>query len=224
MTELSRLIDHTLLRPDATGRQIDQLCREAMEYEFATVCVNPVWVVTATAALRGSVVGVSTVVAFPFGATRTEVKAYEMKRAIDEGAREIDVVINIGALKSGDLGTVEHDIAAVTIECHRRGAVLKTILETAYLTDEEKVTACRLATRAGADYVKTSTGFGPAGATVADVALMRRSVGDAVGIKAAGGIRDLSGVRAMLAAGATRIGTSAGVHIVRQCAASERNS
>jgi deoxyribose-phosphate aldolase len=207
-------IDHTLLKPDATAKDVEQLCREAAEHRFATVCVNPCWVALCAARLRGTAVGVCSVVGFPLGATIADVKRVETERVIADGAREVDMVINIGALKSGDLRTVERDIEAVVEPCRACGVISKVIIETAYLTDEEKVTACTLAKAAGADFVKTSTGFGPAGATVADVALMRRVVGGDMGIKAAGGVRDLAGLNAMVAAGATRVGASAGVKIV----------
>ena len=213
--EIAAVIDHTLLRPDATKEDIENLCREAREFGFATVCVNPAWVALAAAELAGSCVRVCAVVGFPLGATTSDVKGYETRRAIFDGAREIDMVINIGALKSGELHLVERDIEAVTGPCRDCHVLSKVIIETALLTDEEKVTACTLAKAAGADFVKTSTGFGPGGATVADVALMRRTVGSEMGIKAAGGIRDLDALRTMLDAGATRIGTSAGVRIVQ---------
>jgi len=209
-------IDHTLLRADATGEDIDKLCREAAEWKFATVCVNPTWVSRAARQLRGSGVGVCAVVGFPLGATTPDVKQYEARRAIFDGATEIDMVLNVGALKSGDVRLVTDDIRAVVGACMERGVTSKVILETALLTDEEKVTACTLAKAAGADFVKTSTGFGPGGATTADVALMRRVVGSEMGIKAAGGVRDLQQVKAMVAAGATRIGASAGVRIVKE--------
>jgi deoxyribose-phosphate aldolase len=213
---VASMIDHTLLKPDATRRDIETLCREAAEYRFATVCVNPTWVALCAHALRGTPVKVTSVVGFPLGATTGDVKHYETRRAIFDGAREIDMVINVGALKSGDLRLVERDIESVAAPCREAGAVSKVIIEAALLTDEEKVTACTLARAAGADYVKTSTGFGPGGATVADVALMRRVVGDQMGVKAAGGVRDLEGLKAMVAAGATRIGASAGVRIVQE--------
>ena len=213
--DLASLIDHTLLRPDATRAQVEELCREAAEFQFATVCVNLTWVSTCAAALRGTSVGVCAVVGFPLGATTPDVKQYETRRALFDGAREIDMVINIGALKSGDLRLVERDIEAVVSACREAGALSKVILETALLTDEEKTTGCVLAKAAGADYVKTSTGFGPAGATVADVALMRRVVGAEMGVKASGGVRDRADLHAMVAAGATRIGASAGVKIVK---------
>ena len=202
--EVAALIDHTLLKPDATQQNIEELCREAAQFKFATVCVNPVWVALAARSLSTSGVGVCSVVGFPLGATTADVKGYETRRAIFDGAREIDMVINIGALKSGDLRTVERDIEAVTAPCRECGVLSKVIIEAALLTDDEKVTACTLAKAAGADYVKTSTGFGPGGATAADVALMRRVVGAEMGVKAA------------VAAGATRVGASAGVKIVQQ--------
>jgi len=205
-----------LLKPEATRDQIVQLCREAREYGFAAVCVNPCYVKLAAELLRGSPVKVCSVVGFPLGATLPEVKAYEARRAIEEGAAEIDMVINIGALKSGDLELVRRDIAAVVDVCHAKGALCKVIIEAALLSDEEKVLACQLAKAAGADYVKTSTGFGPGGATVHDVALMRRTVGPGMGVKAAGGIRSYEAARNMIEAGATRIGASAGVKIVRE--------
>src|SRR5262245_61199926 len=210
------MIDHTLLKPDASRKEIETLCREAIEYRFATVCVNPTWVSLCARLLHGSGVKVTSVVGFPLGATTPDVKNYETRRAIFDGAREIDMVINIGALKSGDLRLVERDIEAVASPCRESGVVSKVIIEAALLTDDEKVTACTLAKAAAADYVKTSTGFGPGGATVADVALMRRVVGDEMGVKAAGGVRDLEGLKAMVAAGATRVGASAGVRIVRE--------
>ena len=213
---VASMIDHTLLKPDATRTEIERLCREAAEFHFATVCVNPVWVSEAARLLRGSGVGVCSVVGFPLGASATDVKHYETRRAIFDGAREIDMVINIGALKSGDLRTVERDIEAVVDPCRQCGVTSKVIIEAALLSDEEKVTACTLSKAAGADFVKTSTGFGPGGATAADVALMRKAVGAEMGVKAAGGVRDLEGLRAMVAAGATRVGASAGVKIVQE--------
>ena len=213
---VASMIDHTLLKADATRAEIESLCREAAQFKFATVCVNPAWVATASRLLAGSGVGVCSVVGFPLGATTPDVKGYETRRAIYDGAREIDMVINVGALKSGDLRMVERDIEAVASSCRDCGVLSKVIIEAALLTDEEKVTACTLAKAAGADYVKTSTGFGPGGATAADVALMRRVVGAEMGVKAAGGVRDLDGLKAMVAAGATRVGASAGVKIVQQ--------
>jgi deoxyribose-phosphate aldolase len=214
--EVARLIDHTLLKPDATRADIEKLCQEAAQFHFATVCVNPAWVATAARLLRGSGVGVCSVVGFPLGATTCDVKQYETRRAIYDGAAEIDMVVNIGALKSGDLRLVEQDIEAVVRPCHECAVVTKVIIEAALLSDEEKVTASTIVKAAGADYVKTSTGFGPGGATAADVALMRRVVGADIGVKAAGGVRDLAGLKAMVAAGATRIGASAGVKIVQE--------
>lgn len=213
---IAGLIDHTLLKADATATEIETLCAEAAQHRFATVCINPTWVATAARALRGTGVGVCTVVGFPLGATTTDVKAYETRRVIADGASEVDMVINVGALKSGDLRLVEQDIEAVATACRTCGVTSKVIIEAALLTDDEKVTACTLAKAAGADFVKTSTGFGPGGATVADVALMRRVVGDAMGVKAAGGVRDLGQMQAMVAAGASRVGASAGVRIVRE--------
>jgi deoxyribose-phosphate aldolase len=213
---VAAMIDHTLLKPDATRSDIQALCREAAEYRFASVCVNPTWVAECARLLRGTAVRVCSVVGFPLGATTPDTKHYETRRVIFDGAQEIDMVINVGALKSGDLRLVERDIEAVTAPCREAGALSKVIIEAALLGDDEKVTACTLAKAAGADYVKTSTGFGPGGATAADVALMRRVVGDQMGVKAAGGVRDLEGLKAMVAAGATRIGASAGVRIVQE--------
>jgi deoxyribose-phosphate aldolase len=213
---VAAMIDHTLLKPDATRQEIEKLCREAAEFHFATVCVNPAWVATAAGLLRGSGVGVCSVVGFPLGATTPDVKHYETRRAIFDGAAEIDMVINIGALKSGDLTLVERDIAAVVGPCREAGVVSKVILEVALLNDDEKVAASTLSKAAGADFVKTSTGFASGGATAADVALMRRVVGADMGVKAAGGVRDYEGLKAMVAAGATRVGASAGVKIVQE--------
>jgi deoxyribose-phosphate aldolase len=213
---VSAMIDHTLLKPDATRKEVETLCREAAEYSFASVCVNPTWVATCARLLRDTPVKVCSVVGFPLGATTPDTKHYETRRVIFDGAREVDMVINVGALKSGDLRLVERDIEAVTMPCREAGALSKVIIEAALLTDEEKITACTLAKAAAADFVKTSTGFGPGGATAADVALMRRVVGEEMGVKAAGGVRDLEGLKAMVAAGATRIGASAGVRIVQE--------
>src|SRR5687768_9842478 len=213
---VAAMIDHTLLKPDATRRDIQALCREAAEYGFASVCVNPTWVAECARFLREAPVKVCSVVGFPLGANTADTKHYETRRAIFDGAREIDMVVNVGALKSGDLRLVERDIEAVTAACRDGGAMSKVIIEAALLTDDEKVAACTVAKAAGADFVKTSTGFGPGGATAADVALMRRVVGDEMGVKAAGGVRDLEGLKAMVAAGATRIGASAGVRIVQE--------
>lgn len=214
--DVARLIDHTLLKPDATQAQIAQLCHEARQYSFAAVCVNPTHVKLCADLLRGSDVAVCTVVGFPLGATPPEVKAYEAQQAIDDGATEIDMVINVGALKGEECDLVERDIAMVTRTCHNNGAVCKVIIEAALLTDQEKIKACESAKKAGADYVKTSTGFGPGGATVADVTLMRRVVGPSMGIKAAGGIRSFADAKGMVEAGATRLGASAGVMIVQE--------
>jgi deoxyribose-phosphate aldolase len=214
--DIAHFIDHTMLKPDAARTDIEILCREAAKYRFATVCVNPTWVSVAHSLLSGTGVLVCSVVGFPLGATTPDVKAYETRRAIFDGAREIDMVINVGALKSGDLRLVERDIEAVVGPCRDCGVLSKVIIEAALLSDDEKVTACTLAKAAGADYVKTSTGFGPGGATAADVALMRRVVGAEMGVKAAGGVRDLSGLKAMVAAGASRVGASAGVKIVQE--------
>ena len=210
------MIDHTLLKPDASRKDIETLCREAAEYRFASVCVNPTWVSTCARLLQGTGVRTCTVVGFPLGATTPDTKAYETRRVIFDGATELDMVINVGALKSGDLRLVERDIEAVTNACREVGVISKVIIEAALLTDDEKVTASTLAKAAAADFVKTSTGFAAGGATVADVALIRRVVGEEMGVKAAGGVRDLEGLKAMVAAGATRIGASAGVRIVQE--------
>jgi deoxyribose-phosphate aldolase len=214
---LAGMIDHTLLKPEATHDQVAQLCYEARKHGFATVCVNPTHVPLAAQLLRGSPVGVCTVVGFPLGATPPDVKAYEAQLSLDQGATEIDMVINIGALKSKDYEMVARDIRAVVRVCHAHTppALVKVIIEAALLTDEEKIAACLLAKESGADYVKTSTGFASGGATVADVALMRRTVGPAMGVKAAGGVRTRDEANAMVAAGATRLGASAGVKIVQ---------
>ncbi len=213
---VAAMIDHTLLKADATRQEIEKLCREAAELGFASVCVNPTWVATCARLLRGSAVKVCSVVGFPLGATTADTKHYETRRAIFDGAGEIDMVINVGALRSGDLHTVERDIEAVTGPCRDSGVISKVIIEAALLTDDEKVSACTLARAASADFVKTSTGFGPGGATIADVALMRRVVGAAMGVKAAGGVKDYEQLKAMVAAGATRVGASAGVRIVQE--------
>jgi deoxyribose-phosphate aldolase len=220
--DLARYIDHTLLKPDATAADVDRLCDEAREFGFAAVCVNPTWVKRCAERLRGSPVRVASVVGFPFGAGTTEVKALEARRALRDGAREIDMVINVGALKSGDHALVRRDVEKVADACREAGALCKVIIEAALLTDEEKVVASRLAQLAKADFVKTSTGFGPGGATVHDVLLMRETVGPKLGVKAAGGIRSAEDVREMIAAGATRIGASASVQIVTGGESSER--
>lgn len=217
--EIASLIDHTLLRPDATREEIIKLCGEARQYGFASVCVNPYWVPVAAKELAGSTVKVCTVAGFPLGATPTAIKVAEAEEAIKMGAREIDVVINIGALRSGDYDAVKMDIHAVTEASHRGGAIVKVILETALLDDNQKVMACSLSKLAGADFVKTSTGFSKSGATAQDVALMRAVVGPEVGVKASGGIRTLADLKSMAGAGASRIGASASVKIVQEAAA-----
>lgn len=210
------LIDHTLLKPEASEGDIKKLCDEAAEFGFASVCVNPGWVKRACEFLRGSGVPVCTVIGFPLGATLPDVKAYEARRAIFNGAREVDMVINIGALKSGDDCLVEDDIRAVADAAHENHVLCKVIIETALLTDDEKVRACLAAKNAGADFVKTSTGFSKGGATVDDISLMRRTVGDALGVKASGGVKGIDDARAMFEAGATRIGASVGVKIAQE--------
>ncbi len=212
--DLAKYIDHTLLKPDATQEDIDTLCDEAIEYGFAAVCINPTWVKRAAERLRGSDVKVATVIGFPLGATTSEIKAMETRKALRDGAREVDMVINIGALKSGQNELVRKDIEKVVDAAHEGGAITKVILETALLTDEEKVIASALAKAAKADFVKTSTGFSGGGATVYDVALMRETVGPDMGVKASGGVRTLEDAEDMIAAGATRIGASAGVQIM----------
>lgn len=214
--EIARLIDHTLLKPDATRAQLETLCREAREHGFATVCVNPVWVRLCADLLRGCETRVCTVAGFPLGATPPEVKAYEAARAVADGATEVDMVMNVGALKSGDYRLLERDVAAVVAACHPHGVIVKVIIEAALLTDDEKVKACVIAKAACADFVKTSTGFGPGGATADDVALMRRVVGPQMGVKAAGGVRDFEAAKQMIEAGADRIGASVGVKIVQE--------
>jgi deoxyribose-phosphate aldolase len=210
---LASMIDHTLLKPEATPAQVEQLCREALEHGFATVCVNGAWVSLAAEQLKGSAVGVAAVAGFPLGAGSSAAKAYEAADEVRAGATEVDMVINVGALKAGDDALVEVDIAEV-VRSAGRDAIVKVILETALLTDDEKVRASRLAVAAGAAFVKTSTGFGPGGATVEDVALLRRTVGPDIGVKAAGGIRTREQAEAMVAAGASRIGASSSVQIV----------
>jgi deoxyribose-phosphate aldolase len=212
---LAGYIDHTLLKPDATLTQVDRLCREAAEHRFASVCVNGLHVRRCARLLEGSGVAVCTVVGFPLGAMAPEVKAYEARRAIEDGACEVDMVLSIGALKSGEDRFAEEDIRTVAEVCHPLGAKLKVILETCLLSDDEKVRACLAAKAAGADFVKTSTGFSTGGATPADVALMRRTVGPVMGVKASGGVRDSQGAAALIAAGATRLGASASVAIVK---------
>ena len=216
---IALLIDHTLLKPAATDADIRRLCAEARHYGFASVCVNPCWVPVAAEELTGSAVKVCTVVGFPLGANATEVKSFETGVAMAEGALEIDMVLNVGALCGARADAVREDIIAVVDTAHLGGAIVKVILETALLTREQKVEACRLAVTAGADFVKTSTGFAASGATVEDVALLRQVVGPALGVKASGGVRSLEDLQKLVAAGATRIGTSAGVKIVEATAA-----
>ncbi len=215
---LAQCIDHTLLKPEATADAIRTLCAEARTHRFASVCVNPTWVPLCVEELAGSGVMVCAVAGFPLGATLPAVKAFEAQQLVGLGAAEVDMVINIGTLKSGDYRLVHEDIAAVADECHAGNGRLKVIIETALLSEEEKIAACALAKSAGADFVKTSTGFGPAGATVADVALMRAVVGPEMGIKAAGGVRSAADALQMVAAGATRLGTSSGVRLVQELA------
>jgi len=216
--QVARYIDHTLLKADATRDEILKLCEEGARYGFASVCINPTWVREAACALRGSGVKVCTVIGFPLGANAPDTKAFETRRAIFDGAREVDMVINIGALKSGDYDLVSRDIRGVVEVAHEVDDLCKVIIETALLTDEEKVRACELARNAGADFVKTSTGFSKGGATVADIALMRRVVGGQMGVKASGGVKDLQQAQEMIRAGATRIGASVGVKIVQEVA------
>lgn len=216
---IAALIDHTVLKADATRADILKICREARQYSFASVCVNSYWVPLVRAELSGSPVKVCTVVGFPLGAASTEAKAKEAAIAVRDGAQEVDMVINVGALKSGDQDAVKADIEAVVRASHAGGAIVKVILETSLLSDTEKTIGCILSKAAGADFVKTSTGFSTAGATAHDIALMRQTVGPEMGIKASGGIRTLQDVQAMTAAGATRIGASASVKIVEATAA-----
>ncbi|WP_119072734.1 deoxyribose-phosphate aldolase [Aggregatilinea lenta] len=215
--QTARLIDHTLLKPEAIRAQIETLCDEARRYHFASVCINPSYVRLCAELLADVAdVAVCTVIGFPLGATTPDAKAFEARQAIANGATEVDMVQNVGALKSGDLDLLRRDIAAVVEVAHAGNALCKVILETALLTDEEKVTACQIAQEVGADFVKTSTGFGSGGATEADIAVMRRTVGPVMGVKASGGVRTYADVQKMVAAGATRIGASAGVQIVEQ--------
>lgn len=213
--ELAGYIDHTILKPDTKEADVLKICREALEYKFASVCINPSYVKLANSLLKGTRVKVCTVIGFPLGATTKEVKAFEASQAINDGAAEIDMVINIGALKSGRLEAVEDDIRAVAEVCKGK-ALLKVIIETCLLTEEEKVTACTLSKKAGADFVKTSTGFSTGGATTEDVALMRKTVGTEMGVKASGGIRNLDTALRMIEAGATRIGASASINIIEE--------
>ena len=212
--DLASLIDHTLLKPEATKQQIEELCAEAKKYRFASVCINPCYVSLCALLLKDTSVKVCTVIGFPLGAASTATKVFEAEQALREGAHELDMVINIGMLKSGEYEYVENDIFGVVTTAKRYGALSKVILETCLLTDEEKVRGCLLAKRAGADFMKTSTGFSKSGATAGDVALMRRVVGTAMGVKAAGGVRSREEALAMVASGADRIGASASVKIV----------
>jgi len=213
---LAAVIDHTLLKPDAMAEDITRVCEEAAEFGFAAVCVNPCWVTLAANLLAGSGARVCTVAGFPLGANTTRTKVYEAGIAGEQGAIEIDMVLNIGALRDGAHHFVHKDISDVAEVVRGNGGLLKVILETSLLNDQQKVRACRLAVDAGADFVKTSTGFSGGGATAADVRLMRQTVGDRAGVKASGGIRTLASAREMLAAGAIRIGSSAGVNIVKE--------
>ncbi|RPF55586.1 deoxyribose-phosphate aldolase [Aquisalibacillus elongatus] len=213
-TELATMIDHTQLKPDTQAEKINQICKEAEEYGFASVCVNPTWVTHCYEMLKDTEVRVCTVIGFPLGATTSETKAYETTQAIQNGATEVDMVINIGSMKDGRYEEVEHDISAV-VEAAKDKALVKVIIETSLLTKEEKVKACELAKKADADFVKTSTGFSGGGATVEDIRLMRLTVGPEMGVKASGGVRNLEDANAMIDAGATRIGASAGVDIVK---------
>ena len=210
--KLNKYIDHTLLKPDASQEQIETLIEEAKKYDFASVCVNPTWVSFAAQALKGTDVKVCTVIGFSLGANTPELKAFETSDAIQNGANEIDMVINIGSLKSQNFDLVEKDIRAVVEAA--KGTLVKVIIETCLLTDDEKVKACQIAQKAGADFVKTSTGFSTGGATVADVALMRKTVGPDMGVKASGGARSYEDALAFIKAGATRIGASSGVAIM----------
>ena len=218
-SSIAALIDHTLLKPEATAADIRKVCAEARQYGFASVCVNPYWVRLVASELQGSPVKVCSVVGFPLGANATEIKVAETAAAIRDGAQEIDMVLNVGELRAGNHDAVRSDIQAVVDAAHAGGAIVKVILETALLNDEQKVAGSRLSKEAGADFVKTSTGFGPGGATAADVALMRRTVGPAMGVKASGGMRTLEDLKTMVAAGATRVGASASVKIVEATAA-----
>ncbi len=212
--DLARMIDHTLLKPESTKEQVIALCNEAKKYNFASVCINPSYVSLCAKLLRDSAVKVCTVIGFPLGATSTASKAFESEQALRDGATELDMVINVGMLKSGEYDYVENDMFAVASTARRYGALTKVILETGLLTDEEKIKACVLAKRAGMDFVKTSTGFAKGGATAGDIALMRKVVGSAMGVKASGGVRTREEALAMVASGADRIGASASVKIV----------
>lgn len=214
-TNIASYIDHTLLKPEASEAEVLQLCAEAAKYRFKSVCVNPVWVKTVKKALKGSSVLTCAVIGFPLGATPTDVKVFEARGAVLDGADEIDMVIHIAAARAEDKGALVEDITAVAQAVHGGGAILKVIIETSLLSDAQKVLACEAAVEAGADFVKTSTGFNGGGATAEDVALMRRTVGPNLGVKASGGVRSLADAQAMIAAGATRIGASSGITIVK---------
>ena len=214
--QIAGFIDHTLLKPEATSSDIARMCAEALQYRFAAVCVNPVFAGPVSEALRSSPVKTCTVVGFPLGANLPAAKLHEAQLALDDGAQEIDMVIHIGALKAREDAAVKSEIESLAAACHQRKALLKVILETSLLTDTEKERACNHARHAGADFVKTSTGFGASGATISDVALMRRIVGPHMGVKASGGVRTLADVLKMLDAGASRIGTSNGVNIMQE--------
>jgi deoxyribose-phosphate aldolase len=211
--QIAAMIDHTLLKADGTQKDIIKLCAEAKQYNFATVCVNPYWVPLAVQELKGSKVGITTVIGFPLGSSSTLVKGAEARDSIASGATEIDMVLNVGAMKSGDFQAVENDIREVAQACQGK-AILKVIIETCYLTDVEKKHAAKLCILAGADFVKTSTGFGPTGATIEDIQLIRQIVGETMGIKASGGVRDLPFALQLIEAGATRLGTSSGIALV----------
>jgi deoxyribose-phosphate aldolase len=215
---IARLIDHTVLKADATRTEVLQVCAEALKYDFASVCVNSFWVPLVAGELRGSSVKTCTVAGFPLGAASTAAKVAETLEAVSQGASEVDMVINVGALKGGEPDVAQVDIAAVVEAAHQGGAIVKVIIETALLNRDEKVLACQLAVRAGAEFVKTSTGFAKTGATVEDIALMRATVGPGVGVKASGGVRTLEDLKAMVAAGATRIGASSSVRIIEATA------
>lgn len=227
---VATLIDHTLLSPKAVSADIDRLCEEAVVHGFASVCINPYWVKQSAERLLGSSVKVCTVIGFPLGANITKVKRFESEAALEDGARELDMVLNVGALLSGEFDVVRDEIRSLAAIAHSAQAILKVILETCLLDDHQKISACQLAVEGAADFVKTSTGFSTAGAAAADVALMRRIVGPVVGVKASGGVRTLESLREMVAAGATRIGTSSGVRIIDElhhihlAAAPERQS
>lgn len=220
---VAALIDHTLLKPEASRAEIANLCEEARQFGFASACVNPYWVGFCADALAGALSRVCAVIGFPLGANEMRTKIAEAELALDQGATELDMVQNIGALRSGEVDTVRNEIAAISRLAHSRKAIVKVILEICLLSDEEKLTACRIAIEANADFVKTSTGFSKSGATVEDVRLMKQAVGSSAGVKASGGIRTFEDLQRMIEAGATRIGTSSGVAIVRSLTGAERS-